>query len=255
MKKASLAILLSLPFTTWGGTSLVSDFDDTIKITNAGDALEAGVNGLFTQSVYTGMPQFLREVDTYAEEIHIVTGSPGIINSKVHGLLRKHDIRYDSVSFRNPLREKTAVYKTRVIKAILENSSDDFILIGDDVDQDHLIYDGIKSLYPNRILAIYIHAVKNREVPSSAVRYWTSFDLTLREILAGRMNPESLLPALNTILDEQKLQRIFPRFADCPSQAVVWEWQTQTIFSPEAQKVSEKLINYCTYRDVTTGKL
>lgn len=249
MKNIFASVLLALfSCSLFAGVSVISDLDDTIKITNAGDGAQASYNGVFTTNVYSGMPTFLREVRTYSNKLHVVTGSPTVLFGRVRSLLQKHKIKVDSLSLRNPLKEHTQEFKTRVIKKILDNSSDDFILVGDDVDKDHVIYDHIKKLYPNRILAIYIHAIKNRPLPSSAVRYWTSFDLTMHEVLSNRMNDSQVSVAANVLLNESRNKFIIPTFANCPQTTASWEWQIQTIFAAQANAVATKLVEYCQAR-------
>ncbi len=253
MKTLFLSLTLFCSISSFAAITVVSDLDDTIKITNAGEIAQAAYNGIFTTGTYSGMPSFLKEVRSYTNKLHVVTGSPTFLRGRIFELFKKNKISVDSLNLKNPLlHEDTQAYKTRVISAIIESSSDDIILIGDDVDKDHLIYDGLKSRYPNRIIAIYIHAIRNhRSLPSSVVRYWTSFDLTLHEVISNRMNPSYVPVAAQLLIQESKQKNIFPDFANCPKQASTWEWQIQTVFSSEALAVSRKLVDYCTTRTFT----
>lgn len=245
----SLFLFLALfSFGAQASITIISDLDDTIKITNAADLKRATYNGIFRKRVYTGMPEFLNEARSYSNALHVVTASPSVIRPRVNATLAAHDIEADGVYLRNVFREGKHEFKVRVIKDIMAETSDNVILIGDDVDKDPEIYQQIQQSFPERVLGVYIHIVRNREVPAGMTRYWTSFDLALREFLAGRMALPSVKKVGESLLQASKLSRIFPKFAHCPSDASIFEWQLQTIFLQEAQELTEKLKQYCLAR-------
>jgi hypothetical protein len=250
MKNIIPLIVLLTSFTSFASISVVSDLDDTIKITNSGDEVDATINGIFSEKVFTGMAGFLKEMRAYTGQLHVLTASPTIIKYKIEKTLNKHQIRYDSLIMKSPFsREERLVYKVRELKRLFEaNSGDDFILIGDDVGQDPEAYDEIKRAYPNRVLAIYIHAVKDRVLPRSSVKYWTSFDLFLREYEAGRMLKSSVDIGVKNILDESNMKLLFPNFATCPKTPEIWLWQLRTGFARSSVSVAKKINLYCLSR-------
>ena len=192
------------------------------------------------------MPEFLGEARTYSDELHILTASPKIIRRSIFRTLRKNNIKFDSVSFKNPFRRESKTnYKVRKITEILEDSMDKFILIGDDVDGDPEVFSKILELYPERILASYIHVIRNREIPSGSIAYWTSADLAIREYLAGRMSQESTEVVLNSLIDVPNLNKVIPDFAHCPRESAIWEWQIQTMFSGKVSIIINRLMEYC----------
>jgi phosphatidate phosphatase APP1 len=247
MKKIYLLVLLLSSFSLQA-TTIVSDLDDTIKITNSADLGDASANGVFSTDVFTGMPQFLSEAKSYAQDLIVVTASPSVLASRVRSLFRKHRIDVEGLYLRNPIAEGSKNFKLRILKGLMANSQDDFIFIGDDVSYDAEVYSAMAKLYPERVKAVYIHNVLNRDVLKGTTQYWTSFDLTLREVLAGRMNLKAVAESLKAHLTEVKMKYIFPKFAHCPSELTTWEWQIQTIFIKEAQELSNKLTSYCKTR-------
>lgn len=228
--------------------TIVSDLDDTIKITNSANLGDASANGVFTTDVFTGMPQFLQEAKSYAQDLIVLTASPSVLAPRVRSLLRKHQIEADGLYLRNPIAEGSKTFKLRVLKNLMQNSQDDFIFVGDDVSHDAEVYTTMAKLYPERVKAVYIHNVLNRDVREGTTQYWTSFDLTLREVLANRMSVKAVSESLKSLLAEAKMRFIFPKFAHCPSELTAWEWQIQTIFIKEAQELSRKLTSYCKTR-------
>lgn len=253
MKILLLSFFLS--FHSFAGINVISDLDDTIKITDAGNLGRATVNGIFSDKVFTGMPEFLKETRTFADALFVVSAGPKLIKSRVISLMKKHEIQHDGIFLRKiPGKEGKLEYKLRTIVDLMEKNPGDVILLGDDVDLDPEIYAEVQKKFPERILGIYIRAVENREIPAGFTKYWTSLDLALKEHLAGRLSETSVLAVIEPLLKETKLKRIFPKFAHCPTSAVMWEWQLSTLFSAEAQELSGKLNQYCMKGKSTSAK-
>jgi hypothetical protein len=244
--KKSLIIILSLfySFVSFGQVSIITDFDDTVKVT--GDFPQAIISGLFTRKVYLGIPEFLQATQNYINEMHIVTASPKIVKFNVKRLLKKHDIRPKTLTLnRNIKRPPKFDYKVAAIEHILSQTSDDIILIGDDVGEDPEIYDEMMNRYPERILASYIHVVKNRSLPLSVKPYWTTFELGAYESLSDRLPSEVTKNLGEKVLAAAKLKTIFPKFAHCPTNDSVWQWLNTTEFAEISHLVSDRLISYC----------
>lgn len=241
-----LLIIFLFISTSHAGIGIISDLDDTIKITHVSSPASAALNGIFKKKVFTGMPGFLEEARLYSEELHILTASPGFIKRSVHRTLRSNGILFDSVAFKNPLHFEGKIhYKVRKITELLEKSSHDFILIGDDVDKDPEVFDEIMKLFPERIVAAYVHVVRGREIPEGSIRYWTAADLALYEAAAGRMTLESASKVMEQLLAEGDLDRIIPDFADCPVEQNVWDWQLETDLADKASMLINSLVRHC----------
>lgn len=240
-------ILSIFSLSSYAGISIVSDLDDTIKITNSGNILHSSYRGVFKTSVFTGMPQLLAEMRNYTNELHIVTASPDIIRSKVIETLNKHSIKYESLIMRSIRKPQGKFdYKVAKIKEIMEKNSDDFIFLGDDVGMDPEVYVEITRLYPNRVLESYIHVINNREIPKGVTKVFAAHDMAILEHSAGRMNEESTRGIVNKILGENSLKMIIPNFAYCPaSMTDVWSSHLGTVFSTEAFMIFRKLTDHC----------
>jgi len=249
MKNLSILLSLIISFHVYSSVSIISDLDDTIKITNSDDEVDGTINAAFRSEVFTGVTEFFMGTKNYANEMHVLSASPIILRAKIEATLKKRHIDYTSLILKNvQSRETKFEYKVRAIKVLMEKNPDDFILIGDDVGEDPEAYGEIQRLYPNRILAIYIHVIKNRQIPTGT-KYWTSFDLFLREYTAKRMNPGWVEHASRTIQAEKELKKIIPDFADCPGSGNVWNWQTNVWPGNEAQLITTKITGYCQVRN------
>jgi hypothetical protein len=128
---------------------------------------------------------------------------------------------------------------------IIENSNDDFILIGDDVDKDPEIFDLLASNLPKRILRSYIHIVRNRPIPEGLIPYYTSADLALRELNDGRIRMDSAERVLDKMLEEDNLKRIFPKFSHCPQQEGTWSWQLSSPLREKASLLTKRFVKFC----------
>lgn len=250
MKILIILITLILSFNIQAAITLVSDLDDTIKITNSGDPAEAARRAVLSDDVFIGMPEFLKSVRSYVNEIHVLTASPTLLRPKIESTFRKKGITVDSIILKNPLqRQQTLAYKVGEIKRLMEkNSSDDFILLGDDVDKDPEVFDEIIKLYPNRVTGSYIHVVRNREIPKTSTKYWTTFDLYLREYQASRMVNSEVAQTGERLFGEARVNMIIPDFADCPKTPGVWLWQMGTRFARDAAALMAKMNLYCAAR-------
>ena len=244
MKVLILFILILATQVLHASISIISDLDDTIKITKAsGNPFD-----LIGKEVYTGMPEFLTEAKSYTNSLYILSASPSFMEKLIKKALLKHQIEYKQLILRSDIQEETFKYKLRKIIEIFESNSDDFILIGDDYSKDPEVYGEIKRLYPGRVLEIYIHSVNGREDNVEAIRYWTSFDLSLREFLQGRLSSEGVNNSIERLTNESKLNHIFPKNADCPKVSDVYDWQLQTVFQQEAKDITDKLLSICLQR-------
>ncbi|GEM_PF-1107697 len=245
MKKILLALLITVSLNTFGAISILSDLDDTIKITQS-----SGEPGdLVGMRVFTGMPGFLEATKDYTNELHVLSASPSIMRSHISNIFKKYKIDVKSLTLRDDIFEDKFQYKVREIKKILNRTSDDFILIGDDLGEDPEVYAEIVHLYPNRILASYIHVINDRFISHlNLTRFYTTSELYLREFTAGRMIGSRVMKGLEEVMAETRMEFIFPRRAYCPKTDKVWRWQYQTMFSLEAMVLSDKFTDYCGLR-------
>jgi hypothetical protein len=246
MKNLFFCFWLLVSFSLKAAISIVSDLDDTIKITQSSGEISDYVGN----RVFTGIPEFFKATKDYSEELHILSASPNFLRNKIESVLKKRGMAYQGLLLRANLTEGKFSYKLKALKNILDNSRDDFILIGDDLGQDPEVYKAIKRLYPSRIVAIYIHAINGRPLVSGVTPYWTSFDLFLREYAEGRMRAGWIEFMLQKFMTSKNWHLIFPKKANCPTSSAVWGWQLATVFQPEAYELSKRFIDFCVHSPV-----
>ena len=244
MKILILIASLVLSLSSFASVSILSDLDDTIKITEA----SGNPSDIIGDDVYTGMPEFFTGAKEYSNDLYVLSASPSFMRSKIKSVLKKHKVTFRQLILRGNLLDGKFEYKVREIKKVMAANQDDFVLIGDDIGKDPEVYAHIQKLYPNRILASYIHVVNGRPLVNDVIPYWTSFDLFMREYIAGRMSADWVETSWAKLLSETKIKYIFPKKADCPTEASIWDWQMQTVFQQEAIQLMNRMIMFCQQR-------
>ncbi|MCB0745310.1 MAG: hypothetical protein KDC67_15480 [Ignavibacteriae bacterium] len=89
MKALLIVFLLQIPVFSWAVT-IISDLDDTLKITNVLDRDEAIRNALYSKKAFSGFPDLLFEMQTYASDLYILSGSPSFLRRRVNSFLSHH---------------------------------------------------------------------------------------------------------------------------------------------------------------------
>jgi hypothetical protein len=199
------------------GVRVVSDIDDTTKITDVGSSVAAAWNTFFSTRAFTGMTELY---STLAIErgysFDYLTAAPRFLSYRVHQFLDDNRFPPGEVHLRSGsggIRE----YKVRELKKIFLNHPDDqFILVGDDTQHDFEAYDDLYRAFPDRILAIYIRQITNRPLPPSAYPFLSAFEIARTEYLMGRLQVAEIAPAAIAIISDPRDRRIVPRFAYCP---------------------------------------
>ena len=244
-KILTLIFTLLIQLNAFAQIAIVTDLDDTLKRTNVENTSRAAYNALFTQKIFSNMDKLLDEMSTYVDDVFILSASPVVFKYNISRLLRKHDIEHKDLFTRVGLEDKVK-YKYNKIKRVIEMGYEKVILIGDDLEDDPAIYDQVKQDFPDKVLAIYIHRVKNNPLPESATPYYTAFDLAAREYLAGRLTPSQGRFIGERLLDEKSFGRAFPSFVDCPKNGFSEANLPNTDELEEITAlVNERVINYC----------
>lgn len=224
MKKV-ITFLLYLSVThSYSSTNIISDFDDTIKRSNIVDRGGSTVGNVpLYRKVYIGMPSLLKSMEKNMGGLYILSASPSIISPLIKKTLKSFKIPYEEV-FTRRLRDigndnKKVNYKIKKIESVIKSNDDaQVILIGDDIEADHLVYEQVKSIYPQKVKDIYIRKVKNRNLSSSINGFFSAFDIALVEYKKKRMSYVQVKRIGEEILklDMKKFYRIIPRYAYCP---------------------------------------
>ena len=226
---------------------LVSDLDDTVKITNVSDFSEAVRNALFSTKAFQSMPKLFSIMGEYVEDIYILTASPSFLNSRVDHFLAKNKIQVREVFLRNLFRDKDKyTYKFSTLERIKDENPDaQMILLGDDVEIDAKVYKDFEQKYPENIAAIYIHTVKKNKLPVGIKSFYTAYDIALEEYLAKRMKYSDSFGVGKDVLISTKMDQSLPHFVYCPSKESDFKDYSLNGLSLITRQVERKILSYC----------
>lgn len=156
--------------------AVISDFDDTLIISNVTDKSKLLKLSLMKnpaqRQAAPGMAAFLRQLaarnpQPAAAPVFYLSASPRQLQTSIQAFLDRHGYPRGVLLAKKVTDDKTsdpltdqARYKTARIEALLrELPALRFVLIGDDGEKDPEIYHDIRTRFPERVEAVYIRRV------------------------------------------------------------------------------------------------
>lgn len=231
---------------------VISDLDDTVKISHSTSTVSTIGHSLFDKDIYAGMNALFRVFfkcnkrnDT---NLILVSASPQFLDGKINKLLRKHNFPEMRLYLKDWISsDETYKFKVDTITDIMDKTSAQVILIGDDTSKDPMVYAEIKKRFPERILDIYIHRVtKGRNIPSDSNHFYTAFDIAIREMNEGRMREQDLLEIAGVINSSDDLNGVIPHFGMCPVPMLdCSQFNGKANLESACQEVARKIIQAC----------
>ncbi|MBN1499724.1 MAG: App1 family protein [Spirochaetes bacterium] len=155
------------------GISVISDIDDTIKISNVLNKKELIKNTFIRPfQAVNKMPEFYSQLYKNNISFHYVSGSPWQLYESISGFMKNtgfpegsfylKKFRIKDKSFIDFLIADQKEYKVTIIKAIIKDFPEKkFILIGDSGEMDAEIYSELYKLFPENIKAVFIRNTGN----------------------------------------------------------------------------------------------
>jgi hypothetical protein len=152
------------------GISVISDIDDTVKVSNVGDHKNL-LEQTFLQdfAAAPGMATVYREWSTDDTGFHFVSSSPWQLYEPLQEFLDQDGFPWSSFSLKSirfrdetllDLFKKGTETKPAAIEKILDQYPDrDFILVGDSGEQDPEVYAELLRSRPEQISKVYIRNV------------------------------------------------------------------------------------------------
>jgi len=191
------------------GVSVISDIDDTVKVTNVADRRELLANTLLREfHAVPGMPDVYRRWQDEGIAFHYVSSSPWQLVGCLGGFLDTAALPAGSMHLklfrlkdstplgRLPSRKSS---KRRVIERILEDfPRRRFLLVGDSGERDPEVYAAVARRYPQRVPAVLIREVAGRTSPEK---------VRARLARLSRRLPPGVV---QTFTDPEQLTRLVP---------------------------------------------
>lgn len=200
--------------------TLLSDVDDTVKITHVTSPARAVVRGLARNAVFAGMAALYRELNA---ELVFLSASPTFLEGRLRRTLIE---RAGFPPARFVLRRWGAepdigAFKRHWLTTLAGQSPVPVILVGDDTERDpELFLTAAAELPRGRVAAIYIRRNLHRPLPPGVIAFLTAYDLALHEVGFGRLTPEAALRVGEATLagEGRGARRLLPPFYRCPSE-------------------------------------
>lgn len=165
-------VVRKIPVLANRGLTVVSDIDDTIKLTGVLDRDEM-LRNTFLRA-FKPVPSVAEKYQKLAEEgavFHYVSASPWQLlpffqefldrSGFPKGTFHLRTLRVKSISSPLEFIKSSRDYKTKTISEIIGNFPDrDFILVGDSGEKDPEVYGDIARLFPDQIEEVWIRLVE-----------------------------------------------------------------------------------------------
>jgi hypothetical protein len=195
---------------------LVSDFDDTLKVSHTTNRLRTVLRGLFAKQSYAGMSELYQEWSG-GQPFVLLSSSPLWIHGKISRFLDRHSFPAREILLRDWLKQKDILrYKTQALKNLEMRAGVQFIFIGDDAEYDPEVFEKFRERNPERTLAIYIRRMRGRPLPASSIPFHSAFEIALSELAFGRLKIPQVARIGKAVLDQSDTNLIIPYFAAAP---------------------------------------
>lgn len=194
--------------------TIISDLDDTIKITHVGDTSDMIVNGLFKEKYFAGVPEFYRSIVSPRQTFYVVSGSGEYLRKRIEDALEDNKMPKTEVILKNKGDGKTYDYKVKKIRGIIGATAGNFILLGDDTEFDPQVLLTIKNEFPDRVIGTYIRSVRGKKFEAPIKSYLTVYEVANYEIEAKRLD-KAALPEIEAAILSSKEKLLIPPFVSC----------------------------------------
>lgn len=228
MKFDKTVILLSLLFVLNQAeafdqvkTLVISDIDDTVKVTNVLNKPVKIYNSLFSKKAFSGMAELYQEFFSEETAIYYISGSPLYLQNKIKSFLSKNNFPQTHQIILKKKKEDTFDYKLEAIRSLLLRvNPTKVILIGDDTQVDPEVYALIAKENPGIVDAIYIRSVRNRKLPFNPLMqsFFSPVEIAGFEYLKNNISTESFKIVANSFLEQDKKSKLFIKNRYCPEE-------------------------------------
>lgn len=202
---------------------LVSDFDDTLKISHTTNRLRTVFRGLFAKQAYAGMSELFQEWSA-GRPFVILSSSPRMIEGKIGRFLDRHGFPAREIWLRDWLRQKDIRrYKIESLRRLEKRQERGFIFVGDDAEYDPEVFAAFRERNPERTLAIYIRRMRGRPLPDGVIAFHSALEIALSELDAGRLKIPQVARIGKAIIDHGDADQIIPYFATSPIDIAITE--------------------------------
>jgi hypothetical protein len=240
------------PRTAAAPRTLVSDVDDTVKVTNVPHFFAKLKNGLTGKLVFAGMPELYKELRGKDGPLEFVSGAPAFLRKWVNQRLKIAGFP----SFRLMLRKKPVGigrFKLECLKSMYSGpdaADAGFILIGDDTEKDPEVYKCFRDFKGGEVLAVYIHRITGRAFEYDAANdmkeFDTAYDIAIYEKAKGRLDENQAMAVGEAVLTAPD-SVFFPDFQKCPKEPLPITGLSKPLEDLK-RLIDQRIQNICSHR-------
>lgn len=242
---------------TFSKTLIVSDIDDTIKISHVRDSKDKMIYAFQSQSRFEGMSELYHLIknEIVDSEIFYLTNAPKWLMSKYHSeLITKGDFPQGSIIFRQ--NEDSSVHKIKALrKLISEKKPDQLILFGDNGENDIFFYSQIQNEYPKITFYQFIRVLYSPtdddvlDLESSQIGFVTPVEIAIHltdfNLVEEQIALNYIRKISSDILETKTLPKLSPQYFPSWLKCKGYEWIPQTIYSPVIEEIRLKINQLC----------
>ncbi len=200
-------------------TLIVSDVDDTIKMTDVlGSKTTVVINGLFREKAFAGMSELYQALAKRDTTVYYVSGSPKIIKFRVSDFLEDNKFpQRQNLVLKNKTSDDTFKFKVEAIREVIKKvKPDKMILLGDDTEFDSDVYTQISIENPGMVDGIYIRAVQNKIVNNQ--NFFSAVEIAGSELLKGNLTVNDLVSVGNGFIKQTHCSGVSIKNRYCPKE-------------------------------------
>lgn len=186
------------------GISVISDIDDTVKISEVTDRRSLLQNTFYRDfAAVTDMPKLYQSWSEQGKTLHFVSSSPWQLYPPLLAFTEKQGfpwatfslkkVRFRDSTFFNLFKKGTETKPEQIEPILQRYPKRRFILVGDSGEQDPEVYAGIAKKYPAQIAKIFIRNIGNES--STKERFQQAFSGLQHELWQVFSEPLTLLDA------------------------------------------------------------
>jgi len=201
---------------------IISGFDDVLRQAENTGLVKAAFKILEEDKNFAGMPELYAAISAQEQlpQFTLVSAIATWFDGRINRFLNKYQYPSNKRYLRNWISEwSIEEFKVSKINQILsQRPNRKFIVIFDNSDASLALAEKIHKKFPERILTVYLHQIEEKNIPASAMKYYTAFDIAVNEYIEGRLTVGEVANVGRAILDTQLVENIFPAYASCPTE-------------------------------------
>lgn len=251
-KFRSLLMFLSLVFVSFilqakSKVLLVSDVDDTIKLSHVRDKIDNVSNAFINYKSFTGMSDLYHAIASHSgTNIFYVSNAPSFVMKSKHSrFLRQFNFpHYQNLKTRDNIKDPQFKTKT-ILDLVAQESPDVLILIGDNGEQDPWTFNNVRMALKDSTIQVltFVHWVYSNGGEGGAVEplspedvaFVTPVEIALHLQQERILSQEAfyefsrfLIPQILSEQNKRSKKQMFPVWKNCSE----YQWNSPSVEDP-----------------------